>query len=34
MLEGCGFEVKNIGIDVPSEKFVEAVKDYNATFSA
>ena len=30
MLEGCGFEVKNIGIDVPSEKFVEAVKDYNA----
>ena len=30
MLEGCGFEVKNIGIDVPSSKFVEAVKDYNA----
>lgn len=30
MLEGCGFEVKNIGIDVPSEKFVEAVKDYHA----
>ena len=30
MLEGCGFEVKNIGIDVPSDKFVEAVKDYNA----
>lgn len=30
MLEGCGFEVKNIGIDVPSEKFVEAVKDFNA----
>lgn len=30
MLEGCGFEVKNIGIDVSSEKFVEAVKDFNA----
>ena len=30
MLEGCGFEVKNIGIDVPSDKFVEAVKDYHA----
>ena len=30
MLAGCGFEVKNIGIDVPSDKFVEAVKDYNA----
>ena len=30
MLEGCGFEVKNIGIDVPSDKFVEAVKDFNA----
>lgn len=30
MLEGCGFEVRNIGIDVPSDKFVEAVKDFNA----
>lgn len=30
MLEGCGFEVVNIGIDVPSEKFVKAVKDHNA----
>lgn len=30
MLEGCGFEVKNIGIDVPSDKFVEAVRDYHA----
>jgi corrinoid protein of di/trimethylamine methyltransferase len=30
MLEGCGFEVINIGIDVSSEKFVEAVKTNNA----
>ncbi len=30
MLEGCGFEVKNIGIDVPSDVFVQAVKDYHA----
>ncbi len=30
MLEGSGFEVVNIGIDVPSEKFVEAVKENNA----
>lgn len=30
MLEGCGFEVINIGIDIPSEKFVEAVKEHNA----
>jgi corrinoid protein of di/trimethylamine methyltransferase len=30
MLEGCGFEVINIGIDVPSEKFVEAVKEHKA----
>jgi corrinoid protein of di/trimethylamine methyltransferase len=26
MLEGCGFEVVNIGIDVSSEKFVEEIK--------
>jgi len=26
MLEGCGFEVVNIGIDVSCDKFVEAVK--------
>jgi Predicted cobalamin binding protein len=26
MLEGCGFEVVNIGIDIPAEKFVEVVK--------
>lgn len=30
MLEGCGFEVVNIGIDVPTEKFVAAVKEHNA----
>ena len=27
MLEGCGFEVVNIGIDVSAEKFIEAVKE-------
>lgn len=30
MLEGCGFEVVNIGIDVPSETFVNEVKANNA----
>ena len=30
MLEGSGFEVINIGIDVPAEKFVQAVKDNQA----
>lgn len=30
MLEGSGFEVINIGIDVPSDKFVEALKDNHA----
>ncbi len=30
MLEGCGFEVKNIGIDVASDVFVQAVKDFDA----
>lgn len=30
MLEGCGFEVINIGIDVPCEKFIEAVKANDA----
>jgi len=30
MLEGAGFEIINLGTDVPSEKFVEAVKDNNA----
>ena len=30
MLEGCGFEVINIGIDVTGDKFVEAVKENHA----
>lgn len=30
MLEGCGFEVINIGIDVTCDKFVEAVKESHA----
>ena len=28
MLEGCGFEVVNIGIDVSAAQFVEAVRDH------
>ena len=27
MLEGCGFEVINIGIDVSADKFIEAIKE-------
>ncbi|MDR2231576.1 MAG: corrinoid protein [Tannerella sp.] len=30
MLEGCGFEVINLGVDVSSEKFIEAVREHNA----
>ena len=30
MLEGCGFEVINIGIDLTCDKFVEAVKENHA----
>lgn len=30
MFEGCGFEVINLGVDVSSEKFIEAVKEHNA----
>lgn len=30
MLEGCGFEVVNIGIDIPSEKFVTAIQEEKA----
>ena len=30
MLEGCGFEVINLGVDVSDEKFVEAAKDPKA----
>ncbi|MGQ9622203.1 MAG: cobalamin B12-binding domain-containing protein [Candidatus Caldatribacteriaceae bacterium] len=28
MMEGAGFEVIDLGIDVPAEKFIQAVKDY------
>lgn len=30
MLEGCGFEVVNLGTDVSSEKFIEAVVEHQA----
>ena len=30
MFEGCGFEVINLGIDVSSDKFIEAIKEHNA----
>jgi corrinoid protein of di/trimethylamine methyltransferase len=30
MFEGCGFEVVNLGIDISSEQFVEAVRDNKA----
>ena len=30
MLEGCGFEVINLGVDVSDEKFVEAEKEHKA----
>lgn len=30
MLEGCGFEVVNLGTDVPVDKFVNAVNDNSA----
>jgi len=30
MLEGCGFEVINLGVDVSSDKFVAAVQEHNA----
>lgn len=29
MLEGCGFEVINLGVDISGEQFVEAVRKYN-----
>jgi len=28
MMEGAGFEVIDLGIDVPAEKFIQAVKEY------
>ncbi len=30
MLEGCGFEVINLGVDISSEKFIKAVKEHDA----
>ncbi len=30
MLEGCGFEIVNLGVDVSSEQFVEAARKYDA----
>lgn len=30
MLEGCGFEVVNLGTDVPTDKFVNAVRNNSA----
>ncbi len=30
MLEGCGFEVINLGVDISSEKFITAVRENNA----
>lgn len=30
MLEGCGFEVVNLGVDISTEKFVNAIKEHNA----
>lgn len=30
MLEGCGFEVINLGVDISAEKFVNAAKDNDA----
>lgn len=29
MFEGCGFEVINLGVDVSSDQFLEAVRKYN-----
>jgi 5-methyltetrahydrofolate--homocysteine methyltransferase len=34
MLEGAGFDVFDLGIDVPLEKFIEAVKSKNAQILA
>jgi methylmalonyl-CoA mutase cobalamin-binding domain/chain len=34
MLEGGGFQVVDLGVDVPAEKFVEAVKEKDGTILA
>ena len=31
MLEGCGFTVINLGVDISSDKFVSAVKEHHAS---
>ena len=33
MLEGAGFEIMDLGTDVPPEKFVEAIKEHSAEFA-
>lgn len=30
MLEGCGFEVINLGVDISSDKFIEAIREHKA----
>lgn len=30
MFEGCGFKVVNLGIDVSSEKFIQAIREHHA----
>ena len=30
LLEGCGFEVVNLGVDIPKERFVEAARENDA----
>jgi 5-methyltetrahydrofolate--homocysteine methyltransferase len=30
MLEGAGFDIIDVGIDVPAEKFIETAKEHNA----
>jgi corrinoid protein of di/trimethylamine methyltransferase len=30
MLEGCGFEVINLGVDISSDKFISAIREHNA----
>jgi 5-methyltetrahydrofolate--homocysteine methyltransferase len=34
MMEGAGFNVINLGVDISPEKFVEAVKEHNPDFVA
>jgi len=34
MLEGAGYEIIDLGVDVPPEKFISAVKEKNAGFIA